>query len=81
MATLGRICVKRKRNVEWSGVLGIKQASKQAKIARTSHGFRCCRVAVLDVDANINLISGFRRYSVSFLAWLSVSYEYEYEYE
>ena len=33
MATLGRVCVKRKisvewRGVEWSGVLGIKQASK-----------------------------------------------------
>lgn len=68
--------------MEWSGTErweSSKQASKQAKIARTSHGFRCCRVAVLDVDASLNLISG--GYSVSFLAWLSVSCEYEYEYE
>ena len=50
--------------VEWSG-MECWELSKQAKIARTSHGFRCCRVAVSDVNANLNSISGGIRY----LAW------------
>lgn len=60
-------------------MLGIKHAGKQAKIARTSHGFRCCRVAVLDVDADLNLISGgirylpWRRYLLSMRLSMSMS--------